>query len=112
MDSEESKSDPAEKRCDELNALLKDEKIGLLLTLCGRESVLEIIERVEHDQLTAVDVYRDLNENMNIPPQMIFMNGAEAVLEIINGKATITQLSKPKRTFEKLRRIFRRIYWK
>lgn len=33
---------------------------------------------------------------MNILPQMIFMNGAEAVLEIINGKATITQLFKPK----------------
>lgn len=42
MDSEESKSYPAEKRCDELNALLKDEKIGLLLTLCGRESVLDL----------------------------------------------------------------------
>lgn len=46
-----AKSAPAEKRNDELNALLKDEKIGLILPPWGGELLIEIIDRIEYDQL-------------------------------------------------------------
>ncbi|TKJ93351.1 LD-carboxypeptidase [Paenibacillus sp. CFBP13512] len=58
------------------------------------------------DNYTVLDVYRELSQEIDVPliydidcghvpPQMTFINGAEALVEIIDGLANVTQLFKP-----------------